>query len=58
MKKCNVHLKRLPQQISKEAFVKVDGNYEISSAKILKFEQIKMEEHESSDDKIYAFNVS
>ena len=58
MKKCYVHLERLPQHMIKTSFEKVDMNYEFSSHEALKFDEIKIEEHEDLNDKIYKDDVS
>ena len=58
IKKCYVHLERLPQHMVKKCFVKFDVKYEISSQEKLEFDEIKIEEHENLDDNIYKGNVS
>ena len=47
MKKCNVHLERLPENIIKKCFGKVDLKNEI-----------KVEEHDDLNDQIYYDDVS
>ena len=58
MKKCYVHLERLPKHMNKKCFVKFDIKNEISSQETLEFDEIKIEEHEDLDDNIYKENVS
>ena len=58
MKKCYVHLQRLSEDMIKSSFEKVDMNYEFSSHEALKFDEIKIEEHEDLNDKIYKDDVS
>ena len=58
MNKCYVHLERLPKHMIKSSFVKVDMKYEFSSHEALKFDEIKIEEHEDLNDRIYKDDVS
>ena len=58
MKKCYIHLERLPQHMIKTSFEKVDMKYEFSSHEAFKFDEIKIEEHEDLNDKIYKDDVS
>ena len=58
MKKCYVHLERLPKHMIKKSFVKVNMKYENPCQEALKFDEIKIEEHEDLDDNIYKDNVS
>ena len=56
MKKCYIHLERLPQHMIKTSFEKVDMKYEFSSHEA--FDEIKIEEHDDLNDKIYNDDVS
>ena len=47
MKKCYVHLERLPVNVIKKCFVKADLKNEI-----------KVEEHDDLNDQIYNYDVS
>ena len=58
MKKCYVHLERLPEHIIKNSFVKVGVNFESSSQETLMLDEIKTEEHTDLDDNIYNDKVS
>ena len=58
MKECYVLIERLPEHIIKKSFVRVDELYEISSKETLKFDEIKIEEHDDLNDNIYKENVS
>ena len=58
MKKCYVHLERLPEHIIKNSFVKVHVNFESSSQETLMLDEIKTEEHTDLDDNIYNDKVS
>ena len=58
MKKCYVHLERLPEHMIKSSYEKVDIKYEFSSHEALKFDEIKIEEHDDLNDKIYKDDVS
>ena len=42
----------------KKSFVGVDKQYEISFKETLKFDEIKIEEHDDLNDNIYKENVS
>ena len=53
MKKCYVHLERLPEDMIKSSFEKVDMKYETSL-----HDEIKIEAHEDLNDKIYKDDVS
>ena len=55
MNKCYVHLERLPKNMIKSSFVKVDMKYEFSSHEA--FDEIKIEEHDDLNAKIYKEDV-
>ena len=55
MKKCYVLLERLSEHMIKSSFKKVDMKYEFSSNE--GFDEIKIEEHDDLNDKIYKDDV-
>ena len=57
-KECYVLIERLPKHMIKKSFVGVDKQYEISFKETLKFDEIKIEEHDDLNDNIYKENVS
>ena len=58
MKKCYVHLERLPEHMIKKSIVKVDIKCENPSEETFKADEIKIEDHNDLDDYIYTNNVS
>ena len=58
IKKCYVHLERLPEHMIKKCSVKIDMKYLSSSEETLKLDEIKIEEFEDLDGNIYNDNVS
>ena len=58
IKKCYVHLERLPDHMIKKCSIKVDMKYLFSSQEKLEFDEIKVEEHDDLDGDIYKDNVS
>ena len=58
LKECYVLIERLPEQMIKKSFVKVDELYGISSKETLKYDEIKIEDHDDLNDNIYKDNVS
>ena len=58
IKKCYVHLERLPEHMIKKCSIKIDMKYLFSSEETLKLDEIKIEEHEDLDGDIYNDIVS
>ena len=58
IKKCYVHLERLPKHMINKCSIKVDMKYLFSSQEKLEFDEIKVEEHDDLDGDIYKDNVS
>ena len=58
IKKCYVHLERLPEPVIRKCSIKIDMKYLFSSEETLKLDEIKIEEHEDLDGDIYNDNVS
>ena len=57
MKKCYVHLQRLPEHIIKNSYVKIDMECQNSSQETIKFNEIEIKEHENLNDNFYRDNV-
>ena len=57
MKKCYVHLQRLPEHIIKSSYVKIDMECQNSSQETIKFNEIEIKEHENLNDNFYRDNV-
>lgn len=58
IKKCYIHIERLPEHMINKSVVRVDKQYEISLKETLKLDDIKIEEHDNLNDNIYKDNVS
>ena len=57
MKKCYVHLQRLPEHIIKNSYVKIDMECQNSSQETIEFNEIEVKEHENLNDNFYRDNV-
>ena len=58
MKKCYVHLERLPKHVIKNLFVKDNMKKESPCQETVTLDDIKIEEHKDLNDNIYKDNVS